>query len=230
VFDVLRDRADILGTSYPFAVGAQLERRESEGEYWRLYLALLALTLSHAYDIGCDDLNPKQVFEDTVEATLISRGLDAINLGRSGRGGSAFPEVVVASGEAIGLRPTPGAAPSRVYANDEKVDSLAHLRWADERSAAWTFIGQATCASSDEWPKKLSEPGPNIWKKYLGVAVRPQPFLAVPHHVDRSMFEYLVEQDERMVLDRLRLCGRRELLEAEERFFACLEHFAVTTP
>lgn len=230
VFDVLRDRADTLADSYPFNVTTLLERREVDGPYSRLYLALLALTISHAYGIQCDDLDPKQVFEETVEATLIARGLRSVNLGRAGRGGSSFDEVVLTSGESVGLRPTPRAAPYRVYANDERVDALAHLPWDDSRIASWTFIGQATCAASDEWARKLAEPGPSIWKEYLGIGTRPQPFLALPHHVDRPMFDYLVKQDERMILDRLRLCRRSDLLDSEEQLLACLETLDVQAP
>jgi hypothetical protein len=226
VFDLLRERADTLSDSYPFSVSDVLERRNGVGPYRDLYLALLALTLSHAYGVSCDDLDPKQVFEDTVEATLSSRGLLATNVGRHGRGRGYFDEAVIDAGTEIGLRPTPTEGTRRVYANDEKVDAVAHLSWDDDRNACWTFIGQATCAASDEWPKKLGEPGPEAWRKYLGITVLPRPFLAVPHHVEQPMFEYLVGQDGRMVLDRLRLCRRADLLATEEQMRACLDGMA----
>jgi hypothetical protein len=222
VFDLLRDRADTLGDSYPFTVTEVLERREPTGTHAELYLALLALTVSHAYDVACGDLNPRQVFEESVEASLSAKGLLATNMGRAGRESGQFDDAVMAAGEAVGLRPTPGAATRRVYANDEKVDALAHLRWDDDRAACWTFIGQATCAASDEWPRKLAEVAPNIWRDYLGIQTFPLPFLAVPHHVGRPMFDYLVRQEARMVLDRLRLCQRDTLLDAERQLLDCL--------
>ena len=123
------------------------------------------------------------------------RGLAAVNLGRAGRAGGTFDDVVVAAGEEIGLRPTPGAAPRRVYANDEMVDALGHLPWettdlragrsSDKRRARLVSVGRRSWRS----------PGLAVWREYLGVGVRPLPFLAVPHHVDRPMFDYLVKQD-----------------------------------
>ena len=227
VFDLIRDRADTLGDSYPFSVTEVLERREAKGPYAHLYLALLSLTLSHAYGIGCDDLDPKQIFEESVEATLATKGLLVANVGRGGRRSGYFDDAVMEAGESVGLRPTPDAAPRRMYANDEGVDTLGHLPWEDDRNACWTFIGQATCASSDEWPRKLNEPSPLQWRGFLGIHTMPLPFLAVPHHVGRPMFEYLVSLDARMVLDRLRLCRRDTLLTGEQRMLACLDQIDV---
>jgi hypothetical protein len=90
-------------------------------------------------------------------------------------------------------------------AQDENVDTIAHVHWDDRRPGTWCFIGQVTCAISDEWEKKLDEPKPATWASLLHVTPKPMVFLAVPHHVETSYMEKLLQSERGIVIDRLRL-------------------------
>lgn len=220
-FDVLAERADALADAYPFEIGPRLEARAERAGESELYLALLALTVAHAYTIECPH-DPTRVFEDSVAATLASLGLLAVNLGEVARRSASFPEAIIAAGATIELAPTPDAATYRIRAQDERVDALAHFWLRDGRPGQWTFIGQATCAKSEDWPRKLSEPAPAAWRLYLNTLIEPTPFLAVPHHIESRNFYYLMERDQRMVLDRPRLCRRSTLLDSEREMLDCV--------
>ena len=50
-----------------------------------------------------------------------------------------------------------------------------------------------------------------------GTGVPPSPFLAVPHHVERPTMEFLTLKGGAIVLDRLRLVGFKDEIEASER-------------
>ena len=60
------------------------------------------------------------------------------------------------------------------------------------------------------------EPKPDSWRGRLGTRVPPLPFLAVPHHVERQMMEWLTGEGPAIVLDRLRLVRFKENIEPNE--------------
>lgn len=78
------------------------------------------------------------------------------------------------------------------------------------------MVGQATCAKSEAWDKKICEPPAGTWAKLLGVSLRPQVFLAVPHHVGLAMLEKLVSDRDSLVLDRPRLVRFKNGVSARE--------------
>jgi hypothetical protein len=206
VFDLLTDREAMLGDRYPFANdGVQLRAIDPLEDRHSLYLALLAITVAHHYSIAAPAA-PEDAFEAVVADAMGARGLLTIDMGHAGRTTSDFRAAVRVAGEAIGVLPSPGAAPSKRHANEEGVDTISNLSWGDTRAGHWLFIGQATCAKSGEWRRKIAEPKPGQWGRLLGSVIRPIAYLAVPHHMETPQMLHLSTGDERLVLDRLRLC------------------------
>jgi hypothetical protein len=215
VFDVLDERSDLLGASYPFMVGDDLRVAEGVDPHDSPYIALLAITLAHAHQLATK-YDPKQVLEDVVTEALSARGLEAINVGGISREGHDFRETIRRSGAAVNLQPTPAAAVTLTYAKEEGVDTLAHLPWGDYRTGAWAFIGQATCGRSDSWSAKIDQPKPETWKLLLNCGILPLPFLAVPHHVEPAHWAKLMQDHGKLVLDRIRLARFRDGLTTGE--------------
>lgn len=208
VFDVLRERKEILRNRYPFEVsGERVQFLDAEGS-GRAYCLFLAVTTLHAYNIATADLEPRQYFEDLVTTSLARKGLVAGNLGRARRGSSGLAEAVYEIGTHCGLSPSPDSAIVRQRAQEEGVDVIAHLKWGDSRPLHWVFIVQATCGKSDTWYSKLHDASELMWKNLLGLRVLPRAVLAVPHHMQSNTASYLVEKGngQKLVLDRLRLC------------------------
>jgi hypothetical protein len=117
----------------------------------------------------------------------------------------------------VGLRATAKTSVLSRGAQDEKVDTLAHLDLGDARHGRWTFIGQATISESDAWEAKAAEPKPKLWRKLIAETHEPAPFLAIPHHVEPKHLENLHEREEAIVLDRLRLARPNVAATAAER-------------
>ncbi len=206
VFELMADRAELLGDSYPFEVsGSQLIRREAPDPRHDGYVALLAITVAHHYEVSTDAA-PERVFEAVVAQAMGSRELLTVDMGDTGRASGNFREAVRSAGESIGLVAAPDAVTSRTQANEEGVDTLSHLSWGDTRPGHWIFIGQATCGQSGTWQRKIQEPWPEQWQPMLGSSVRPWAYLAVPHHVETPQMMHLSAGTGRLVLDRLRLC------------------------
>lgn len=211
VFDVLFERSDVLGALYPFSVDNAVTLKDGVDLETSPYVALLSLTLVHAHKLriassaNATTLDPKLVLEDVVVRSLRKMGLRAENVGEVSRASNNFRDTIETVGTAVGLKPTPSAAVSLINANEEGVDALAHFASSDSRAGNWVFIGQVTCGKSDTWKKKLAEPSSPSWKLYLNLLVEPLGFLAVPHHVERQQLTKLVQDGNRMVLDRLRI-------------------------
>lgn len=202
VFAVLDERADLLGARYPFRRVGQ--RLHFTGAAHEPYVGLLCLTLAHAYDIPTP-VAPTEVFEDIVGDALEARLQRALNFSRLRAAHPDFRSALLAAGELLDLEPTPVSAPHAVKAKDERVDIIAHTYWGDQRPGKWTTIGQATCGKSDTWSAKMAEASVRGWAQYLNAVIDPLAFLAVPHHVETGHFSYLVINQGRVLLDRLRL-------------------------
>ena len=217
VFDVLAERVEILSDLYPFDLSDnELSLKPGFDVRGSAYVGILAITLAHAYRVSAPK-DPKRVLEESVTIALAERGLAAVNVGEvSRRPDTDFRATVTEVGQRVGLRPTPTAAISNVSANEEGVDALAHLPWADSRPGNWVFIGQVTCGKSDTWKKKAGDPSPTSWKAYLNVGIRPLAFLVVPHHVEARHLTKLVQDTDRLVLDRLRLAHFRPTVTDDE--------------
>lgn len=207
VFAQLAQRETILGDRYPFRlVRGRPEYVSAAAPSASPYCALLGITTVHAYKLAPQNDAPN-VFEDTVENALNAAGIRTVNLARHRRGVANFDDAVVAAGTSIGMEPTPSAATRRLAAQDESVDTISHLNFLDGRRPSWSFLGQATCARTNDWKRKLGEPPRELWAGYLNVGIRPNVFLAIPHHAEDAHLEYLVGAGyDGMVLDRLRLC------------------------
>lgn len=67
------------------------------------------------------------------------------------------------------------------------------------------FVGQATVGKSDRWYGKMGDVSPEQWAGLILEKVLPQPFLAVPHHIERDHWAYLIDNKKQVLIDRLRL-------------------------
>lgn len=209
VFRMLEERAYLAQGDYPFTLDSGVLRASHEA-HQTVYLAFLALLTAHAYDFEIT-IPPHQTFELGVAEAMFQRGLRVSPFGAVRRRCRAFDIALHESCLEIGLTAAPDAAAVRSYAHDEGVDILCHLDWRDDRPGAWGMIGQVTCARSEQWHRKLSEPWPGLWAGLLNTIIQPLPFLSLPHHVDRCMMRYLT-QGGGLVIDRMRLCTVRSTL------------------
>ena len=215
-FDLISERIQVLGDRYPFSLKNGRLGFVGPGDWRSPYLALLAITTSHALALGVE-VDPKQLFEEVVAATIKSRGFLATELGRVRREKGDFGEALEQCCTEVHLRATPEAASFKKAAHDEGVDVVGHLWWGDHRPGRWVFLGQVTCGKSNTWRSKSTEPGVGQWRGLLGMHVNPHVFLAVPHHVPERTAEYLAQKHEDgMLLDRLRICVCKVSLLPEE--------------
>ena len=217
IVSVLQERSDALKGRYPFQFKeSHIELEPGTDPRTHPYLKLLALTVAHAYRL-CGDPDPKRVFEGVVADSLGSVVGKSVDFGGLRRGMSSFEAALKKAAPRIGLVGTPEAAWRARMAQDAGVDAIGHISWGDTRGGAWTVIGQATCARSDDWEGKLDEPKPAAWSRFLSVQPRPIVFLAVPHHVEQKHLNLLVQAERGIVLDRLRLSRfRRGVVDGEE--------------
>lgn len=200
----LHERKLFLGSAYPFVVSrTRLSLEPGTLVSESSYIGLLSLTLAHAFGIGRTN-EVEYLFEEIVALAMESAGLKVGRMGVQGRATGTFQAALEQVGESLGVTTDSSARVRRMWANDEDVDLVGELSWSLSRKGRWFYVGQATCAKSDEWRKKINEPTPQDWRAFLGDYVSPVPFLAVPHHVDSSAYQYVVATDRRLV-DRLNL-------------------------
>jgi hypothetical protein len=206
VVGILESRAYALGDRYPFGFdGRALTAMDPVEEHHRPYLALLAITVAHHYEVDGGH-RPERVFEGVVAAVLRARGLVTCDFGAVTRSAADFREAVKVAAHEVRTVPNEEAAPSRECASDEGVDTISHLDWGDLRPGHWLWIGQATLGKSNTWHRKILEPRVAQWRALLGSELDPIGYLAVPHHVEEEQLHYLTSTNARLVLDRLRLC------------------------
>ena len=218
VFRQMDERHHMLADRYPFEIAGDIVSlgRDVDREA-NPYVAVLALTVAHAFNVVSASC-PEVLFERTVAGVLRARGLPTVGLAAVRRSAGSFEEALRAACKCIGLKAAPDAAPTLAKAHDEGVDVLCHVGWErDLRPGTWGFIGQVTVGRSDSWRRKIKEPSPATWALLTGTLVKPMPFLAVPHHVERPMMEKLTVDGQAVVLDRLRLVRFKRENDAEER-------------
>jgi hypothetical protein len=205
VLAMVEQRASILGERYPFESDEAGRLTYTDGEpAENSYVALLCVAIAHAGGIATP-VAPFYVFEDTVTTLLNGRGWPTSNLGERSRSGMSFDEVITSGCVDVGLEAYPERAAYRPAANEEGSDSLTNLWLGDTRPGGIQAVGQVTCAKSDSWKEKLSEPPAGAWREWLGKLRTPTVFLAVPHHVETPMLSYLIGQRNDDVVDRLRI-------------------------
>ena len=122
------------------------------------YLAYCSLSPLATTTTSIADLPRSECSRECVAEVMSQRGLLTVDTGAAGRGPGSFDDLVSSVGESLGLISAPSAAPHRTHANEEGVDTVSHLSWDDQRAGHWVFIGQATCARSNEWGGKIEEP------------------------------------------------------------------------
>lgn len=217
VFELVKERSRILGARYPFKISLN-KLKLNTTQHGEPYLSLLAMAVAHAHVLTIPG-DPKRLFEETVARILRSRGWKAANLGKASKAqkGQPFAKALKAVSRECDLVLGTGTALVSSAANDEGVDTIAHDSWEDSRVGRWILIGQATFEKSDGWHRKVREPSPILYSKLFKEDVAPQPFLAVPYHVEPKHLEKLVQDSGKVVLDRLRLARFDPGVSAEER-------------
>lgn len=205
VFALAEARAAELGDLYPFDVDEVTVRRRDhlEGRH-QAYLAFLALTVAHHYEVQLAE-RPENLFERAVADTMQARGLLTCDFGAVTRTIHDFRDALRAAAHEVGTGAAPEAAVSREHANDEGVDTISQLTWGDLRAGHWIYVGQATIGRSNTWQVKIQQPWTHHWRAWLTTIAEPRAYLAVPHHVEDSQLQYLTSGTTRIVLDRLRL-------------------------
>ena len=218
VFRQMDERHDVLAERYPFEITDDAVALDCRVDLEAsAYAAVLALTIVHAFRVNSMH-RPDEMFERIVLKVLQARGLSSTGLAVHRRNSGSFEAALRIACEEVGLKADPDAAPRRAGAHDEGVDILCHIGWEEDlRPGTWGFIGQVTVGRSDSWETKIKEPSPEQWKLFTGTWVPPSPFLAVPHHVERPTMEFLTSKSGAVVLDRLRLVGYKDGIEAGER-------------
>lgn len=216
-FDCLYERAEILGSRYPFEILDEgLKVRADIEPTSDVYVATLCITLAHAYRVATQS-PVTELFEDIVAETMGSRMLRVARLGElSRRHRMRFIPALAEAGEVLDIATDHTRAPSRRHANDGGADVLAHFSWHDRRLGRWTFAGQVTCGKSDSWQRKMGEASPGLWREYFQEKIDPLCFLAIPHHAPRRTLNYIVTEQGRLIVDRLRLVMAREVVTPVE--------------
>lgn len=203
VFAIISQRSHILGDKYPFeTLHGRLKCKQDEG---LVYLWFLFVSLIHGFKLkGVPD--PALEFEKVVAHSLDGAGLPSMTVGTANQGKGfkgrifsitqRFPHLV----EALD-----GVVHSR-HANDGGIDTFgSFLCGNDTRHGHWAFIGQATVGKSDIWKQKIQEAFPNFWRKVFSERIVAIPFFATPHHIQDDYLALLFQNNERCLLDRIRL-------------------------
>ena len=215
----LHERDEVLAGSYPYdtsgASDAVLIRKQDVSD-WTSYDSLLLLTVAHANKLAVPHVSLPELFERIVEVTLGSRGFATARLQN---GSKDYASRVRMAAQQVHLRVSVTQTSYRRHAVDGGTDLLSNLWPDDHRFGGTQLIGQATCAKSDQWEKKMTEPKPSHWRDMLGSGPSPLRYLAVPHHVGSSYRHHLLRQEDDVdVMDRLRLVlVDRRLLDDERK-------------
>ncbi|WP_127792575.1 hypothetical protein [Agromyces sp. LHK192] len=232
VFSMLSEREAVLGDLYPFVEQGRALKLKTPG-FSRLdspYLALLAITVVHAWELPCAT-PAESTLESVVASTLGQLGISAVGIGATDRG-TGFVDALAFGGAALALRPMIDPRPRSRSAKDAGVDTLAGVVWRDYRPAGhWLFIGQVTVGKSQSWREKLNQPDAPRWAKFLQEPLHPQVFLAIPHHAQDDHIRDLMAGQRGIIIDRLRLVGNKpENTPAERSLIEAMLDASVTGP
>lgn len=226
---LLRERAKILGVKYPFKLDETILVKKRHSKCHDLYLALLAITVANAYGVS-KPVEPTKALEATVAKCLEATGLRVVNFAEYTRA-HRFDKGLELATEAIGMSADPTTAVLRTFRVDEKVDTIAHFDLLDGRIGKWSMIGQVTCAKSEQWENKISDPSPLTWQDLLNEVLQPLVFLAIPHHAETRKLHKLQKDKGRVVIDRLRLClCDRPLVSNERKIIKAIKALPIAHP
>ena len=205
VLNLLDQRSRLLKDKYPFLIegGTSISKQPAADVAHDPYVALLALTTAHAYHIETG-VKVTDAFEETVARAMKARIPRSVPFSTVRRSIGFKPALKHVDSELLLSTTTDGVVLSTAI-NDGGADTLAHLDWGDTRVGRWTFVGQVTCGRSDSWEVKANQANRGTWHQVLGDILKPNPFLAVPHHVEDLVLRRLVTDTQVIVLDRLRL-------------------------
>lgn len=203
IFGLIDQRQQILGDAYPFERKnfSKIHLKHEEGSY----LWLLALSLAHGHNLALSEF-PHRSFETAVTAAINGVGMDAFNIGTA-TGGSFDETLGQIQGHFSCLAATPDNVRRSLSANDGGGDTIAMLPIEnDVRHGHWIFVGQSTVGKSDSWCKKIHEVKTEMWRNSFADRVIAIPFFATPYHVSDHYLQLLVNNEQRCIWDRLRLC------------------------
>src|SRR5262249_26168283 len=137
VFSTIQERADILGRRYPFKIDGERVVVKSGARMRRNpYVALLAITVAHTFKLSRDPA-PTEVLEDIVGDVLKKKIRLGINFGRIRRKTSPFLSAVEEAWPQLKLQYSVPNVLVSTRAQDENVDTIAHLHWGDVRPGTW---------------------------------------------------------------------------------------------
>lgn len=217
VEEILVCRIRHLRDRYPFqlidqGLGARLQLSlPCDVARCRPYLALLSLTIAHAYKMKVDDLQASTVedaFEALVAHCLVASGMPAVVIPTYEQ---SLRYKIPAAVRELGLDPQVHLASFSKYANDGGTDIVCHLPVGDtRRHPCFLFLGQATCGQTETWEDKAKEVNIAAWRKMLSMDYNAFSFLAVPHHVDPRYWPLLAQESQAAIIDRIRLVAMSE--------------------
>lgn len=212
------ERREMLQDGYPYSVGRSSRGIivRNDGQSHCPYDSLLTLSIAHATRATVTGIELTTLFEQIVEASFESFGIRTALLNN---GAKDYPSKVQQAARHVGLSVNVANASYRQRTIDDGTDLISNFWSSDARPGGVQLIGQATCAKSDEWRNKMTEPKPAHWSKMMGTGPEPIRYLAVPHHVDSRYRRYLLERENNTdIVDRLRLAlPERDLLTDESR-------------
>ena len=91
-------------------------------------------------------------------------------------------------------------------AKDAGVDLVWHLRFADARGGAPTYLAQ--CASGKNWINKINEPNFNEWIKIVDFAVPPSKAFSLPFSLSEKELRRQSNRAGSLLVDRYRLLAQ----------------------
>ncbi|MXV80993.1 MAG: hypothetical protein F4X58_06590 [Chloroflexi bacterium] len=234
VYAQIEARQAYLGSAYPFSFDAATGIVEVVDLTPSPYLALLALTVAHAYSVQVEHIRPHEVFEDTVVRALTEAGHRSVNFARIRASSSGFREALLEAGRQLSLRASPDGTYASKWAQDEGADAIVHIDSGfstDGAVGAWILVGQATCGKSNTWRQKMGEVQDRDWEIRLDTLAPPMAFLAVPHHAEVGHLNKLVGGSRRLVLDRLRLATMlRSVSDKEQSLLTRVKDTEIMSP
>jgi hypothetical protein len=208
--NTMRNRALMMGASYPVTIEATRIRAKDSWEFFPAYSFCLALSIASSYAewaraFGRDYTEQGALFEAlTAESVAISfHGWTIHPTGwtrtRTQRLNSIVTEIAQRLGEATGdlLRWT------RDTAKEAGLDLLFYRPFPDGRVGIPVYLCQ--CASGEGWERKLKAPDLRVWCKIIPFASDPKKAFAMPFTVSDSEFVRHSNSVDGLLLDRQRL-------------------------
>jgi hypothetical protein len=210
-FSNIRERARLIGESYPIeVVGQKRLRKKGNWELYASYVFCLLLSLAKYYPgwargFGQDYTTQGELFErltaESVGVSLREWTVHPTGWTRTNprRLGAIVADVAARLGETTGdiIRW------SRQKANEAGLDLLCFRPFPDGRVGVPVYLIQ--CASGGDWHTKLKTPDLRIWTKVIDFAADPKKAFSMPFALSASDFTFHCNLVDGLLLDRYRL-------------------------